>query len=256
MVGTRRSARSALFTPTATRTRSAAKYDYKWLSTGRSAPSGSEDDGKVFHTSFARIKRAASTSLPGSSSSSSESDSGSSSESEAERGGSPTPNAKASRKVEVQVTPTKSKTTAENGTANGAVAATKAAKAGKAAAKKKTDESRFAIGDGVQVAVEGGKEGVGVLVGLWEEPIPDEEEEEEPVRGGRSGRGKGGVGRGGATGRGVKEDEVSGDVDPSRGTRMMARIHWFFRRQDLPGVMRNLSLEDVSTPWVRSFGRM
>lgn len=205
MVGTRRSARSALFTPTSVRTRTQAKYDYKWLSTGRAHPPAGpteEGDGKVYHTSFARIKRSTDTALP----SSSESSSSSSSESESEtanRAGSPTPTTKGKgKKLEVDLTPK------DKGKAKG-----------KATKKKKGDEARFTIGDGVQVAVEGGKEGVGVLVGLWEEPVPAESDDE--------------------------------DNTEDRGTRMMARIHWFFRRQDLPSVMRNLDLEDVS--WLASF---
>lgn len=191
MVGTRRSARSALFTPTSVRTRAQAKYDYKWLSSGRA----DSEEGKTYHTSFARIKRSTDTALP----SSSESSSSSESESE-QRAGSPTPGKKGKGKLEIALTPT------DKGKA----------KAKPPAKKKKGDEARFAIGDGVQVAVEGGKEGVGVLVGLWEEPVPPPSDSESD---------------------GGKED---------RGTRMMARIHWFFRRQDLPSVMRNLDLEDVS----------
>lgn len=197
MVGTRRSARSALFTPTSVRTRQQAKYDYKWLSTGRthppSGPSAEGEEGKIYHTSYARIKRSTDTALP---SSSSESSSSESDTEPAPRAGSPTPKGKG-KKLEVDLakdTNTKPKP--------------------KPKPKKKGDEARFTIGDGVQVAVEGGKEGVGVLVGLWEEPVPASEDGE--------------------------------DKDKDRGTRMMARIHWFFRRQDLPSVMRNLDLEDVS----------
>lgn len=194
MVGSRRSARSALFTPTSVRTRAQAKYDYKWLSSGRA----DSEEGKTYHTSFARIKRSTDTALP----SSSESSSSSESESE-QRAGSPTPGGKKGKgKLEVDLTPT------DKGKGKAKVPAK----------KKKGDEARFTIGDGVQVAVEGGKEGVGVLVGLWEEPVPPPSDSES---------------------EGGKED---------RGTRMMARIHWFFRRQDLPSVMRNLDLEDVSHP--------
>ena len=40
---------------------------------------------------------------------------------------------------------------------------------GKARAGKGDEESRFTVGDGVLVSVEGGGEGVGVLIRLWEE---------------------------------------------------------------------------------------
>ncbi|CAK9782561.1 P-loop containing nucleoside triphosphate hydrolase protein [Cutaneotrichosporon oleaginosum] len=76
-------------------------------------------------------------------------------------------------------------------------------------AGRKAEEARFAIGDGVSVGLEGGAEGLGLLIDLWEEPVPEDEREE-------------------------ADDE----------TRKMARVHWFFRRSDLPSVMRNLTLED------------
>lgn len=83
---------------------------------------------------------------------------------------------------------------------------------------RKADEARFSIGDGVSVALEGGAEGIGMLVGLWEEPIPEDEREDD-------------------------EDDEDREEEP---TRKMACVHWFFRRSDLPSVMRNLTLEDVS----------
>ena len=95
---------------------------------------------------------------------------------------------------------------------------------GKARAGKDDEESRFTVGDGVMVSVEGGEEGVGVLVRLWEEP--DEEEERED---------------------GGDQDVNMGNdgEDEGRGRKMMAEVHWCFRRQDLPGIMKNLSVEDV-----------
>lgn len=82
--------------------------------------------------------------------------------------------------------------------------------------RRADDEARFAIGDGVAVTVEGGNEGIGMLTALWEEPVEADDEDEE------------------------KEDE--GDKEE---TRMMGRVHWFFRKEDLPGVMRNLNLDEV-----------
>lgn len=73
------------------------------------------------------------------------------------------------------------------------------------------------------VALEGGTEGLGIITDMWEEEVEevekveDEEEEEEEV------------------------EEEEGEK-----TVKMAEIHWFLRRHDLPGVMKNLSMEDVS----------
>ncbi|GFZ49562.1 Origin recognition complex subunit 1 [Saitozyma sp. JCM 24511] len=74
------------------------------------------------------------------------------------------------------------------------------------------------------VAVEGGSEGVGVLIRLWEEP-PESDETED----------------------GEDEDDdgdESSRGDEDNGPRMMGEVHWCFRRQDLPGIMKNLSVED------------
>jgi origin recognition complex subunit 1 len=83
-------------------------------------------------------------------------------------------------------------------------------------------ETRFAVGDGVSVAVEGGNEGIGMLTALWEEDGEDDDD----------------------------ESTVSGSrhTTPERetGPRMVARVHWFFRKEDLPGVMTRLALEEVS----------
>jgi origin recognition complex subunit 1 len=90
-------------------------------------------------------------------------------------------------------------------------------------AGRKADEARFSIGDGVSVALEGGAEGIGMLVGLWEEPVSEDEREPD-------------------------DDELDEHDEADEPTRRMARVHWFFRRSDLPSVMRNLTLEDVSRP--------
>ncbi|ORY35566.1 P-loop containing nucleoside triphosphate hydrolase protein [Naematelia encephala] len=100
-------------------------------------------------------------------------------------------------------------------------------KSGRPKAGNGDDESRFAIGDGVLVAVEGNGEGVGILVRLWEEEkreVSDQEDggEESDEEGKEEG----------------KEEEDRPEI------RMMAEIHWCFRRQDLPSVMKNLSVQD------------
>ena len=84
------------------------------------------------------------------------------------------------------------------------------------------------MGDGVMVSVEGGEEGVGVLIRLWEE-LEDEASE-----------------RSSEEDEGLEDVEIGNDVqDEERGRKMMAEVHWCFRRQDLPGIMKNLSVEDV-----------
>lgn len=99
---------------------------------------------------------------------------------------------------------------------------------GKARAGKQDEESRFTVGDGVMVSVEGGEEGVGVLIRLWEE-LEDEASE-----------------RSSEEDEGLEDVEIGNDVqDEERGRKMMAEVHWCFRRQDLPGIMKNLSVEDV-----------
>ena len=98
---------------------------------------------------------------------------------------------------------------------------------------KEDEESRFSIGDGVLVKLEGNSEGVGVLIRLWEEPEEKAEEESEKDEDAEQKDAKDGV---------YGED----DEDEEMGTSMMAEIHWCFRRQDLPGIMKNLSVEDVS----------
>jgi origin recognition complex subunit 1 len=98
------------------------------------------------------------------------------------------------------------------------------ATAGPSTPKKNGEhEARFAIGDGVAVTVEGGNEGIGMLTALWEEPEDEEEDEEED-----------------------EDDAVSRPEPEERGPRMMATVHWFFRKEDLPGVMKNLQLAEVS----------
>lgn len=91
---------------------------------------------------------------------------------------------------------------------------------------KGAEESRFTVGDGVLVGVDGG-DGVGVLIGLWEDLSPPEEEE-----GARSDDDQ------------EEEEEEEQEAEGS-GKRMMAEVHWCFRRQDLPGVMKNLNVQDV-----------
>ena len=79
--------------------------------------------------------------------------------------------------------------------------------------------TKFAIGDGVLVSVEGGNDGVAVLIDLWEEERSEDDEE---------------------------EDEEDGDeVEEEHGPLMMAEVHWLLRRQDLPDVRRNFKVDDV-----------
>ncbi|ORX38507.1 P-loop containing nucleoside triphosphate hydrolase protein [Kockovaella imperatae] len=99
--------------------------------------------------------------------------------------------------------------------------------------KKKEEVVKFRVGDGVMVSVEGG-DGVAVLTRLWEEPIPkdegsdddddddddDEDEEADDEEGSGEGEGEG------------------------LGMRKMAEIHWCFRRKDLPGIMKDLKVEE------------
>jgi origin recognition complex subunit 1 len=80
------------------------------------------------------------------------------------------------------------------------------------------EEKRFTVGDGVVVGVEGGNEGIGVLIRLWEEESVGEEDYEEDN-----------------TGNGGQDGDM----------KMMGEVHWCFRRQDLPGVMKNLTVADV-----------
>jgi origin recognition complex subunit 1 len=84
--------------------------------------------------------------------------------------------------------------------------------------RARVEEKRFTVGDGVVVGVEGGNEGIGVLIRLWEEESVGEEDYEEDN-----------------TGNGGQDGDM----------KMMGEVHWCFRRQDLPGVMKNLTVADV-----------
>lgn len=79
------------------------------------------------------------------------------------------------------------------------------------------------------VGVDGG-DGVGVVIGMWEahtiERQDRDQDEDEDEKAG-------------------EEDEEDEEEDgPAKG--MMAEVHWCFRKQDLPSVMKNLNVEDVS----------
>lgn len=79
--------------------------------------------------------------------------------------------------------------------------------------------TKFAVGDGVLVSVEGGNDGVAVLIDLWEEERSEDDDE---------------------------EDEEDGDeVEEEHGPLMMAEVHWLLRRRDLPDVRRNFKVDDV-----------
>lgn len=77
------------------------------------------------------------------------------------------------------------------------------------------------------VGVDGG-DGVGVVIGLWQDLAGhvggrdgDEDEQED-------------------------EEEEDDEEEDGPGKGMMAEVHWCFRKQDLPSVMKNLNVEDVS----------
>lgn len=108
---------------------------------------------------------------------------------------------------------------------------------GKKKVGKGDQESRFAVGDGVMVGVDGG-DGVGVLIGLWHDHTPHNRD--------RDGDGDGSD----------NEDEVEDEDEDEVGTegsgkRMMAEVHWCFRGQDLPSIMKNVKVQDVSLPLQR-----
>ena len=90
----------------------------------------------------------------------------------------------------------------------------------------KAEEEEFDIGDGVLVKVEGGADGVGILIRLWEEPDDDESDEEDEEKE-------------------DDEEETPGEKEKAE-TKMMGEVHWCFRREDLPSVMKNLTVYDVS----------
>lgn len=85
------------------------------------------------------------------------------------------------------------------------------------------DAARFEIGDAVAVSLQGGNEGIGIIIDLREEEVEDER---------------------------LGHDEDNQDdqkVDESfEKTRKVAEVHWLFQRDDLPQVMRDVDLADVS----------
>jgi origin recognition complex subunit 1 len=93
---------------------------------------------------------------------------------------------------------------------------------------KADEESRFTVGDGVMVGVDGG-DGVGVVIGLWQDTRSRERILEDEGRGDDEDE---------------EEEEEEEEEGPAKG--MMAEVHWCFRKQDLPSVMKNLNVEDVS----------
>lgn len=97
-------------------------------------------------------------------------------------------------------------------------------------AKKGFEESRFAVGDGVLVNVQGGNDGVGILVRLWEEE--EEESEDDSASDSDSER----------DGDGGQQQRTEGK---KRNVTMMGEVHWCFRRSDLPSMMRDLSVAEV-----------
>jgi hypothetical protein len=98
---------------------------------------------------------------------------------------------------------------------------------------KGDEESRFTVGDGVMVGVDGG-DGVGVVIGLWQDEKGGSESEIEYG--------------GDEEGDKEREEEEEEEEGPAKG--MMAEVHWCFRKQDLPSVMKNLNVEDVSLAFI------
>jgi origin recognition complex subunit 1 len=78
------------------------------------------------------------------------------------------------------------------------------------------------------VGVDGG-DGVGVVIGLWQDTRSRERIREDEGRG---------------DDEDDDEEEEEEEEGPAKG--MMAEVHWCFRKQDLPSVMKNLNVEDVS----------
>ncbi|WWC90716.1 uncharacterized protein L201_005653 [Kwoniella dendrophila CBS 6074] len=97
----------------------------------------------------------------------------------------------------------------------------------KVKAGKNDEESRFTIGDGVLIAIEGGDEGVGILIGLWEETNMNNDHNSESENNDNE-----------------EDDDDDDDDDEDKGPKMMAEIHWAFRKSDLPSVMKNVNIED------------
>ncbi|OCF39968.1 origin recognition complex subunit 1 [Kwoniella heveanensis CBS 569] len=93
----------------------------------------------------------------------------------------------------------------------------KTASAGASRAKG-DEESRFTVGDGVLVSVEGGDEGVGIIIGLWEEQPQHTD--------------------------GLDDDDDEPQEEQEEGPRMMAEIHWAFRKEDLPSIMKTANVQE------------
>ena len=111
--------------------------------------------------------------------------------------------------------------------------------------KNKEEVVKFRVGDGVLVSVEGG-DGIGFLTRLWEEPAPkdDDSDDEDKSESGLGGKEKG-------NGRSYRDRQGSENSEGSDGseadeTRMMCEVHWCFRRKDLPGIMKDIKVEEVS----------
>jgi origin recognition complex subunit 1 len=78
------------------------------------------------------------------------------------------------------------------------------------------------------VGVDGG-DGVGVVIGLWQDTRSRERIREDEGRGDED-----------------EEEEEEEEEEEGLAKGMMAEVHWCFRKQDLPSVMKNLNVEDVS----------
>ncbi|WWC71564.1 uncharacterized protein I206_105522 [Kwoniella pini CBS 10737] len=99
--------------------------------------------------------------------------------------------------------------------------------------EKEDEESRFTIGDGVLINLEGGNQGVAILIGLYEDfnyykknnhDNDDQEKEEEEEE--------------------ENDDNDNDDDFEEKKSKMMAEIHWAFRKSDLPSIMKNVNIEE------------
>ncbi|WVF72804.1 hypothetical protein IAT40_007622 [Kwoniella sp. CBS 6097] len=93
---------------------------------------------------------------------------------------------------------------------------------------KGDEESRFTVGDGVLVSVEGGDEGVGIIIGLWEETASANTQEK----------------ANGQDGIDEDEEEQEEEEEEEDGPKMMAEIHWAFRKEDLPSIMKTANVQE------------
>ncbi len=87
---------------------------------------------------------------------------------------------------------------------------------------------RFSLGDGVLVGCAGNSIGIGILVGLWEEWVGEDKDED-------------------SDDADDEEEEMNGDEDEEKGNwEKFCEVRWCYRRQDLPNTMGQMKLVEVS----------